>query len=54
MTHQYKKLPVTITMWMQFNVMPWTYPTMATAKRRRKRQHCSLVEFGPEHVDAEL
>jgi len=22
MTHQYKKLPVTIKMWMQFNVMP--------------------------------
>jgi len=24
MTHQYKKLPVTMNMWMQFNVMPWT------------------------------
>jgi len=24
MTHQYKKLPVTMKMWMQFNVMPWT------------------------------
>jgi len=24
MTHQYKKLPVTKKMWMQFNVMPWT------------------------------
>jgi len=23
-THQYKKLPVTMKMWMQFNVMPWT------------------------------
>jgi len=22
MTHQYKKLPVTIKIWMQFNVMP--------------------------------
>jgi len=22
MTHQYKKLPVTMKMWMQFNVMP--------------------------------
>jgi len=22
MTHQYKKLPVTMEMWMQFNVMP--------------------------------
>jgi len=22
MTHQYKKLPVTITMWIQFNVTP--------------------------------
>jgi len=24
MTHLYKKLPVTMKMWMQFNVMPWT------------------------------
>jgi len=24
MTHQYKKLPVTTKMWMQFNVMPRT------------------------------
>jgi len=24
MTRQYKKLPVTMKMWMQFNVMPWT------------------------------
>jgi len=24
MTHQYKKLPVTMKMRMQFNVMPWT------------------------------
>jgi len=24
MTHKYKKLPVTMKMWMQFNVMPWT------------------------------
>jgi len=24
MTHQYKKLPVTMKMWMQFNVMPNT------------------------------
>jgi len=24
MTHQYKKLPVTMKMWTQFNVMPWT------------------------------
>jgi len=24
MTHQYKKLPVTMKMWMQFYVMPWT------------------------------
>jgi len=24
MTHQYKKLPVTMKMWMQFNVMPRT------------------------------
>jgi len=24
MTHQYKKLPKTMKMWMQFNVMPWT------------------------------
>jgi len=24
MTHQYKKLLVTMKMWMQFNVMPWT------------------------------
>jgi len=24
MTHQHKKLPVTMKMWMQFNVMPWT------------------------------
>jgi len=24
MTHQYKKRPVTMKMWMQFNVMPWT------------------------------
>jgi len=24
MTHQYKKLPVTIKMWMQYNVMPRT------------------------------
>jgi len=23
-THQYKKLPVTMKMWLQFNVMPWT------------------------------
>jgi len=22
--HQYKKLTVTMKMWMQFNVMPWT------------------------------
>jgi len=22
-THQYRKLPVTMKMWMQFNVMPW-------------------------------
>jgi len=27
MTHQYKKLPVTMKMWMQFNVMPWTHST---------------------------
>jgi len=25
MTHQYEKLPVTMKMWMQFNVMPWTW-----------------------------
>jgi len=25
MTHQYKKLPVTMKMWMQFNVMPRTF-----------------------------
>jgi len=24
MTHQYKKLPVTMKRLMQFNVMPWT------------------------------
>jgi len=24
MTHQYKKLPVTMKMWMQFTVMLWT------------------------------
>jgi len=24
MTHQDKKLPATIKMWMQFNVMTWT------------------------------
>jgi len=24
MTHQYRKLPVTMKMWMQFNVMPRT------------------------------
>jgi len=24
MTHQYEKLPVTMKLWMQFNVMPWT------------------------------
>jgi len=24
MTHQYKKLPVTMKIWMQFNVMPRT------------------------------
>jgi len=24
MTHQYTKLPVTMKMWMQFNVMSWT------------------------------
>jgi len=24
MKHQYKKLPVTMKMWMQFNVIPWT------------------------------
>jgi len=24
MIHQYKKLPVTMKMRMQFNVMPWT------------------------------
>jgi len=24
MTHQYKKLPVTMKIWMQFNNMPWT------------------------------
>jgi len=24
MTHQYKKLPVTMKMWMQFNVIPRT------------------------------
>jgi len=24
MTHEYKKLPVTMKMWMQFNVMPRT------------------------------
>jgi len=24
MTHQYKTLPVTMKMWMQFYVMPWT------------------------------
>jgi len=23
MTHQNKKLPMTMKMWMQFNVMPW-------------------------------
>jgi len=27
MTHQYKKLPVTMKMWMQLNVMPWTPST---------------------------
>jgi len=24
MTHQYKKLPVTMKIWMQFNFMTWT------------------------------
>jgi len=24
MTHQYKKLPVTMKIWMQLNVIPWT------------------------------
>jgi len=24
MTHEYQKPPVTMKMWMQFNVMPWT------------------------------
>jgi len=24
LTHQYKKLPVTMKKWMQFNIMPWT------------------------------
>jgi len=24
MTHQYKKIPVKMKRWMQFNVMPWS------------------------------
>jgi len=34
MTHQYKKLPVTMKMWMQFNVMPWTSLEVDAVKRQ--------------------
>jgi len=32
MTHQYKKLPVTLKIWMQFNVMPRTYKVTRQSK----------------------
>jgi len=32
MTHQYKKLPVKMKMWMQFNVMPRTTLRILQAK----------------------
>jgi len=36
MTNQYKKLPVTMKMWMQFNVMP---RTIETIKHTQRVQH---------------
>jgi len=49
MTHQYKKLSVTMKMWMQFNVMLWTRKKKdkgsATLQGREKEEgdggHCT-------------
>jgi len=38
MTHQYKKLPVTMKMWMQFNVMPWTSLGVDTKRKEGRVQ----------------
>jgi len=35
MKHQYKKLPVTMKMGMQFNVMPWTSLGVGAVPRTR-------------------
>jgi len=49
MTHQYKKLPVTMKMWMQFNVMPRT-PDGRTAARRS----ATIVQYKSESLAAGL
>jgi len=36
MTHQYKKLPVTMKMWMQFNVMLRTWRRFIMPKKLNK------------------
>jgi len=42
MTHQYKKLPVTMKMWMQFYVMPWTNRITATVRSNDSNSKAQL------------
>jgi len=43
-SHQYEKVPVTMKMWMQFNVMPWTSLGVDTA--HISSQVCPLTPIG--------
>jgi len=53
MTHQYKKLPVTMKMWMQFNVMPRTVSSEWNKRRDEnenvtKMRHASSLRWQEE------
>jgi len=43
MTHQYKKLPVTMKMWMQFNVMPRTQVLTIAARDQYQRLYSTML-----------